>query len=350
MTAVTLPSIYARQLSDIFERLIPRTGPLAHLDFPDHDNSGDSAIWLGERALLDRLGLDTAYRCSVATYDRAALAAQIGAGTILMHGGGNFGDRWREHQEFRLRVLRDFPQNKVIVFPQTAGFLDNAYLRECRQQFAKHPDVTLCARDVVSHQLLKTYFSPAARVELVTDMAFMIGFLKRPTEPQFDIVWLARTDHESMNREAVLATTKLGATQPEKFAFPLPVTGLAMGYVGRRRGNRLLLTDWIHASFSSSAAKAAYDGLEWDRKSKLHVDRAAYLLSLGRLVVTDRLHAHILCILLRIPHIFLNNDYGKNWNFYDTWTRETPLCRLAQNPAEAWKLAQLLAGGADAKP
>jgi exopolysaccharide biosynthesis predicted pyruvyltransferase EpsI len=54
----------------------------------------------------------------------------------------------------------------------------------------------------------------------------------------------------------------------------------------------------------------------------------------------DRLHGHILCLLLNIPHVFLNDDSGKNWNFHETWTRDAELCRLARTPAEAWTLAR----------
>jgi exopolysaccharide biosynthesis predicted pyruvyltransferase EpsI len=80
--------------------------------------------------------------------------------------------------------------------------------------------------------------------------------------------------------------------------------------------------------------------LDFDSQSRIFVSRALTLLSLGRVVVTDRLHAHILCLLLGIPHILLNNLTGKNWNFYNTWTQDSPLCRLAQRPADAWRLAR----------
>jgi pyruvyl transferase EpsO len=64
------------------------------------------------------------------------------------------------------------------------------------------------------------------------------------------------------------------------------------------------------------------------------------VLSLGRIVITDRLHGHIFCLMLGIPHILLNDDLGKNWNFYESWTRQADLCRLARTPAEAWSLAR----------
>ena len=31
----------------------------------------------------------------------------------------------------------------------------------------------------------------------------------------------------------------------------------------------------------------------------------------GKVVITDRLHAHVLCLLLGIPHVLLDNNYGK---------------------------------------
>jgi pyruvyl transferase EpsO len=63
-------------------------------------------------------------------------------------------------------------------------------------------------------------------------------------------------------------------------------------------------------------------------------------LSLGRIVITDRLHGHIFCLMLGIPHVLLNDDDGKNWNFYETWGRQSGLCRLARTPADAWALAR----------
>jgi pyruvyl transferase EpsO len=44
------------------------------------------------------------------------------------------------------------------------------------------------------------------------------------------------------------------------------------------------------------------------------------LLAAGRRVVTDRLHGHILCLLVGIPHCLYDNSYGKNREFYRAWT------------------------------
>jgi pyruvyl transferase EpsO len=68
--------------------------------------------------------------------------------------------------------------------------------------------------------------------------------------------------------------------------------------------------------------------------------RGCHMLSRGRVVVTDRLHGHILCLLLGIRHVIVNNNYGKVAAFYETWTRGCPLVRPAATPAEALELAQ----------
>jgi exopolysaccharide biosynthesis predicted pyruvyltransferase EpsI len=70
--------------------------------------------------------------------------------------------------------------------------------------------------------------------------------------------------------------------------------------------------------------------------------RLAYgcrLLSRGRAVLTDRLHGHLLSLLLDIPHVLLDDRYGKLRSFYGTWTKTSPLVSWASSPEEARMLA-----------
>ena len=112
-----LVGLYAKQLRDVFAPLIPRDRGSALVDFPDTSNCGEHAIWRGQKRLLSELGVPIAYESSAQSYDRDAMAAKIGAGTILVQGGGNLG-RNPVRDEVRLRVLQDFPNNKIILFPQ----------------------------------------------------------------------------------------------------------------------------------------------------------------------------------------------------------------------------------------
>ena len=49
----------------------------------------------------------------------------------------------------------------------------------------------------------------------------------------------------------------------------------------------------------------------------------------GRMVLTDRLHAHILSLLLGKPRIVLDNSYGKIAKFADMWTRDAAFASAA---------------------
>lgn len=51
-------------------------------------------------------------------------------------------------------------------------------------------------------------------------------------------------------------------------------------------------------------------------------------LSKGKVVVTGRLHAHILSVLMTKPHILLDNSYGKLQGFYDAWTKDLAIARF----------------------
>jgi pyruvyl transferase EpsO len=68
--------------------------------------------------------------------------------------------------------------------------------------------------------------------------------------------------------------------------------------------------------------------------------RGETLLSSGKVVVTDRLHAHILCTLLDIPHVVLDNSYRKIGNFRDAWGTGGDKCLTANTLEDAMKLAR----------
>ena len=94
-------------ITSVLRQTIPLDEPCALLDHPDHPNVGDSAIWLGERQFLRRHHVAVAYTCSVKTFDAGALRAAMPRGTVLIHGGGNFGTLWPHHQQLREQVLQE---------------------------------------------------------------------------------------------------------------------------------------------------------------------------------------------------------------------------------------------------
>lgn len=260
----------------------------ALIDFPDHPNVGDSAIWLGECRMLHAVtGHGPDYICTWHDFDEAALRRACPDGVVLLHGGGNLGDIWSHHQHLRETILQRMTDRKVIQLPQSIHFGDPAAAARFGAIAAAHPDFTLYVRDrpsaVIAQQLTGR---PAP---LVPDSAFALG--RQPRNPA-DRPWLAlmRTDIERVDDRD-----------------PAPPA--------------LDLVDWLEDD----------DLLPDDRMARAaaRVTRGLRLLERGERIVTDRLHGHILATLLDIPHVVLENSYGKIGAYCDAWTATSPLVRRA---------------------
>ena len=81
----------------------------------------------------------------------------------------------------------------------------------------------------------------------------------------------------------------------------------------------------------------------YDTVAQERLDRGCRVLSAGNSVITDRLHGHIMCLLMGIPHFVLDNSYGKVRGYYDAWTSSTQLARWCDSEADALRLATMSA-------
>jgi pyruvyl transferase EpsO len=313
------------RLAKVLEPLLHGCGPVALIDFPRYANVGDSAIWAGQVQFLASLGIRPVYTCDQKTYDRRALAKRIGDGTILLTGGGNFGDLYPRHQELREQIISSFPENPIIQLPQSVHFEDRAKLDRARSVYDRHARLTLLLRDRWSLETAATAFD--CRTELCPDMAFWLPPLPQPHEPSSEAVWLMRDDDEAIPTFAdgvPAAVTTDWTHEPRTLAFRLYVwfSGAA-----------------LRSATASHALQRPLQGMQ-DRVAMGRVARGCAMLGQARVVVTDRLHGHILCALLAIPHVLLDNRYGKNGNFYETWTVEWELARWADSPGDARTLVE----------
>jgi pyruvyl transferase EpsO len=120
---------------------------------------------------------------------------------IFLQGGGNFGDLWEVHQNFRKEIIKNYPENQIIILPQTVFYNDKSKMKTDAELFAKHKDLTICARDKKSEQILKNNFQN--EIILVPDMAFCIPQkeLKKYAVPEIpdSTLLFKRTDMEINN-------------------------------------------------------------------------------------------------------------------------------------------------------
>jgi pyruvyl transferase EpsO len=275
-------------LRDRYAPLIARGTKVALVDFPDAPDCGGYAIWLGEKALLAALGAEVVYECSAQSYDRAAMAAALGDGIIFVHGREGAGAA----SALAERLRGDFPNHKIVTpLPDT-------------------PDASV-----------------------------LLGPQQRPAAPMLEIVWIGRTDSDRANDQTE-AAARLSSQSAEKFELPVLDDGIEMHFAVKQRPPTVLLTDWTSMFVENVQNRNAVGALSFDTRANVYVRRAMQMLSLGHVAITDRLHAHILCLELGIPHVLLNNRSGSNWTFHQNWTREAALVRVAATPSDAWGLAR----------
>ena len=69
---------------------------------------------------------------------------------------------------------------------------------------------------------------------------------------------------------------------------------------------------------------------------------ASDTLARGKVVVTDRLHGHILSVLMNKPNVILDNSYGKVFNYHAAWTPGVQNVLVASNITDAFEKAKYL--------
>lgn len=298
MTTGALERIQHETLS-VLTGLLKPGQRVALVDFPNHENAGDSLIFLGQLKYLKKMGVHVDYIADGSRYSPRDLAARVPSGPILIQGGGNFGDRWEYMQHLRERVISDFPDRQIIQLPQSIDFQEGPRLARAQDVLNAHPDLTLLIRDHSGVARTRELF-PAARVLFCPDMAFGYGLVETRKRPSLDAIVLRRNDSESQGELAV----GNGVSHVD----------LDWGLEGTVKvAARALRLPGAIAKRAPAVALAMYplQRLAYVALATVNVMNAKNILSKGRLVVTDRLHATVLASLMGKRVVAMDNANGK---------------------------------------
>ncbi|MET8698520.1 polysaccharide pyruvyl transferase family protein [Kitasatospora sp. NPDC004723] len=334
------------RLGEVLGALVAPSSRCALLGFPDYGNVGDSAIWLGARTLLAELGAEVVYTADHHDFDPAALAERLPNGTILLTGGGNLGDLWPSHQRMREQVISAFPGHRIVQLPQSVHFGDPAALARARAVFDAHPDLVLLLRDGPSLRAARRAFRAPAL--LAPDCAFAMNGVPRLARPERRILWLRRADHESAGHPGPDPHAEVHRTDWTG------QEGAEPGWAAEALAVRQRIAA-ASAEVRRTAAGAAVAELAaaQDRHAELQLRRGCRLLGSAEAVVTDRLHGHLLSLLLGLPHVVLDDRNGKVGGYWRTWghERHRSVTRRAPDADRALRAAAaLLADPATPRP
>ncbi|SFT99788.1 polysaccharide pyruvyl transferase family protein [Halomonas saccharevitans] len=295
----------------------------------DYGNIGDLAISAAQQGFLARSL--PGYRVVPIPISRTrevirSLRRQVGPDDLVTTvGGGNMGSLYPDIEALRQLVIRSFPNNRIICFPQTLDWDDSQAsqkaLARIVRTYSRHPDIHVFARESVTHAKLEAMFAGHTNVTVGYSPDIVLraspGDLgARANAQPTGILLCMRDDCERA----------LDSRQREQVAAALAGTGLAVQ------------TTDTHAGGSR---------LDESRRSQLLADKLDQF-GASRLVVTDRLHGMILAVVAGTPCMVYPNANHKIRQTWLDWLADQPWIKfLAPDDFEMLPEAveALLAGG-----
>jgi len=303
-----------------------RSEKLYIIDPPNHPNVGDSAIFLGELAFLrrhyPRARVDFV---DTENYTPACDRFIRDSSLILLHGGGNFGEIWPRHHAIRVAIMDRFPGIPMIQFPQSIAFTTQAAIDGTARAIERQGNFTLLVRDHRSLAFAQKHF-PCVTL-LCPDMAFALGDIGRQPA-SIDYLCLLRGDKEGIADHASLLRVLSGLSGSLDV-----VDWIEESRTRTQRWDRRLRKAWRNIPSTVRFSRSLAFRLR-ERYARERVSFGLNLLSKGTTVVTDRLHAHILCCLLGVQHMLFDSLDGKISALYETWTKGAKNARLVSSVDE----------------
>lgn len=288
------------------------------IDLPYYSNIGDSLIWKGTETLLATLPYKCLYKASCKTFQSIPLPQNV---IILLMGGGNFGDLYPAHNKFRLKILKEYPNNRIIILPQTVYYEGARNAVSDAIEFRKHKHLTLFARDRYSYRFLKA-FCFGNDIHLMPDMAFCIDrqWLMSFAVPSVgkDLLFHRIDKEMTYSNDANSDSIK---TDHDTSDWPL---------YGQFDPMLAHLNDLITESKMEEADDYATNTYLQER-----IKTGVRFISQYDNVYSNRLHGAILSILLGKETYIIDNSYGKNSQFYDTWLKDTDGVTLLKRKKES---------------
>ena len=291
----------------MFKALIEKYKYAMLFNFAAFENKGDPAITVGELNLIKKFGIELVFHCpttqcgDAAIHNAKTLSKKYNTRelVILMHGGGNILS-YIDEDFNRKRVLDNFPDFEVVLFPQSIWHnASDAETKHFQDVYSKHKNLTFLYRDRNSYNLGKRLFS-RVKCFLMPDMAFDIGPVQRFMQPTHDILWLKRRDTESVS-------------------YQIPIREVSKYDV--------IISDWWEWKTPK--------GKSYLEDAYLIAANGMLFLQRGRVVITDRLHGHILCVLMGIPHVVMDTVNKKISSYMQSWTGGIENIEVAHSPKDA---------------
>ncbi|MFD2168207.1 polysaccharide pyruvyl transferase family protein [Thalassotalea euphylliae] len=280
-----------------------------YVDMPVHNNIGDLLIMFGTLEFFNKNNINVVSKSAYYNF----VESNIRKGDVIVfHGGGNLGDIYFGPQNLRETITERFPNNTIIILPQSIHFNEQKNLERCTNIFKKHNDLHICIRDKES---LSVADSMTNNTYLLPDMAHHL--------------WQSNNFDSTQSGTKRLAIVRTDGEISESFSLDNTEFDLVTDWpalVGK--GTKVIN---LYARLLKLAHKLKIDKYLNKPLMKLFelyanhlVGKAISLYGSSNFIATDRLHGHILACLMTIEHSPQDNIYGKTSRYMKVWTGDSP--------------------------
>lgn len=220
---------------------------------------------------------------------------------LLLQGGGNLGDIYKDQQRIRELVIKAFPNNNIVMMPQTVYFNDTREnapeLIKIKELFESHQHLFLFAREEYSFSLMQKLFCKC-RATLVPDIVLSLSLEEMQQNERKGVCVCFRNDRESIlelaDKDFVLSVLN------QKFSKVDPIDTVVNNWVRKESREKELMSIW--------------------RK-----------IANCELLVTDRLHGMIFAAITKTPCIAFSNNNKKIIGVYK-WLLSCKWIVFCENP------------------
>lgn len=281
------------------------------LGTPQHGNLGDHAIVWGEMKILrdtfpDREIIEIPYDYLTGEFGELLFGLGVEkyirrTELIAYHGGGNLGNLWVNEEQLRRRIIEKFPDNKIVIFPQSIYFTEDdngrGELTTSQKIYNTHRNLHLMTRDENSFAFAKNFF-PKVNNYLLPDAATVLqGVTDDLDDERAGVLFILRSDKEKV----------------------------------RNDGNIKYLQNYFTANNIPFAVTDTVIGGKVTAKNREQKIREVLIkIRRSKLVVTDRFHGVIFSFITRTP-VLAFKSFDTKISSGIKWFRNLPTILYAGN-------------------
>lgn len=282
------------------------------LGSPVYSNLGDSAILLAQLEFLRSVGWDRK-QIKELTFneyyqDREVVRKAIRNNQpIFGLGGGNMGNQWPKEERFRYDMLEDFPENPMVIFPQTIFFLPNSKEAELSSvsYYNGRDNLIMVAREKKSLYIMQSMY-PDTNIQFTPDIVLSTSmeYFGVVEQERKGVLMCVRSDEEKIVDDNIWVELE---GKLDSIA------------ICHRR-----------IDMYSDCSVTKENRAECVRKKMQEFCKA-------ELVITDRLHGMIFAAITGTPCVTFSNYNYKVKGTYD-WISYLPYIRYAETAEEAMQV------------